>query len=73
MARDHLERALSIDRQAYGEHHPDVARDYTALAELMRQLHDPAAADRYQFQAALVLSKITNSKTEETTLASIES
>jgi len=39
----------------------------------MRQLHDPNAADRYQAQAALVLSNITNSKTEETTLASIES
>src|SRR5256885_14082762 len=40
IARDHLERALSIDLAAYGEKHPDVARDYLSLGALMEQMGD---------------------------------
>ena len=37
-ARDPLERALSLRRQALGDAHPDVARDEYALAGLLRRL-----------------------------------
>jgi len=73
MAQDHLERALAIDRLAYGESHPDIARDYVALAELMRQINQSEAAEKYAAQAAEVLAGLAGASKDETTLASIES
>jgi tetratricopeptide (TPR) repeat protein len=73
MARDHLERALTIDRNAYGEAHPDVLRDYLSLAALMRQLNDVGAAEEYEGRAEEVRRGLADRVGEESALATIES
>ena len=73
IARDHLERALSIDLAAYGEKHPDVARDYLALGALMEQVGEPLLARQYRDWAAEIEREIAASASEQSTLASIES
>ena len=73
MARDQLERALGIDLVAYGDKHPDVARDYSALASVMRDLQAPSTAQEYEEKAIQVRRNVAEMTAETPALASIES
>jgi hypothetical protein len=62
IARDHFERALEIATAAFGENHPDVARDCASLAELMREMGDDAAAHGYDARAAGIRLSLASQK-----------
>ena len=73
MARDHLERALTIDQATYGDAHPDVARDCEALADLMRLLKEPSLAAQYADRAKVIRDKAAESGPGSATFAAVES
>lgn len=47
MAVTFAERALALDEEALGPHHPKVARDLMFLARFYSQLKNPAQAEQY--------------------------
>ena len=61
-AIEYYEQALSIDKEIYGERHPDVASDLNNLGEAWRNLGDAKKAIDYDKQALSIVKGVYGNK-----------
>ncbi len=58
LAHEKLARALRLDKQAYGDHHPMIARDLANIGHACRELRQLEDAERYYRDALNMIERI---------------